>query len=498
MCFGTERLNQVSCEIEGWRGSSFTNWEGIMSGGVDGKKKDAAVCFAENVTKTTFSDLSETIVEATKKSILDTVGVMVAASGTTASLRQMAELVKEIGGKKESTIFGFGDQVPAMFAALTNGSMTHCLDYDDMHYAAFLHPGGTAVPSAIALAEKIGNVNGQELITAVALGQDVAIRMALAADTRWKMIWMYTPLMGTFGSTAASGKLLGLDNQQMVNAFGIAFCQAASTLETRYSLGNDMGGMRDGFPAQAGILSALMAQRGITGPINSLEGRAGLYPVYFAGEYKRDLLLSDLGKRFEGMSTGFKFWASCATTHVYIGALLDLIAEHRIATEDIEEIMVWVGDHARGLCEPQENRRKPANGIDARFSIPFVLAVAAVKGRVKIADFTEDSLADIAVLTMARKVRYTFDPDYNILATGEPPGKVRITTTTGKELSKRLDIPYGDPRNPISKDRLLEKFRECLSYSARPMSAENTKKAVELLDGLENVKDIRMLTELFR
>ncbi|MDI7259282.1 MAG: MmgE/PrpD family protein [Thermodesulfobacteriota bacterium] len=450
-------------------------------------KKDVVWILANHLVNRNYEDLNPETIEVTKKCLLDTIGVIVAASGIIPECRLLVDLIKEGGGKEESTILGFGGRVPAWMAAFANGAMGHCLDYDDLQYEVPVHPSSPVVSASLAIAERLGNVSGKELITAIALGNDLICRMGLSIH--WKMDWNVTTVLGAFGAAAAAGKLLKLNETAMVSALGIALSEAAGTQEMRYSMGNHMGGLRDGYPARGGALSALMAKQGILGPENCLEGRAGLFNLYFDGVYNREVLVADLGKRFEGINVGIKAWPTCGTSHVYIDATLRIVTDHDLHPQEIESITLYVGDFAMLHCQPLEERRRPPTTADAKYSIPFSSAVAATKRRVLIGDLTPEGIKDPAVLHMAQKVSPKLDTRFNAKK-GEPPGMVEITTKEGKCFSQRLDVGYGHPHNPISKEDVINKFWDCISYSARPLSKEAAEKVFETVIDLERVQDI--------
>ncbi|MFH1087297.1 MAG: MmgE/PrpD family protein [Chloroflexota bacterium] len=458
------------------------------------EKEDLAATLARNIANVSYEDIPADARESTKKSILDTLGVMAGASGLTPGLRELADLIKESGGREESSIIGFGGKVPAWMAAFVNGAMAHCLDYDDIDSDGPVHPSSPTVPAGFAVAERLGKVSGKKLITAITLGNDLQCRLAIS--TPRKATWHRTVVFGAFAAATVAGKLLDLDHQGMVDALGLAFCQAAGTMELRFGVGSGIGGMYSAFPAKAGVLSAFMAQRGIAGIKTSMDGRAGLFPVYFDGECDRAVLTRDLGKRFEGVNTGYKAWPACAATHVYIDATLSLLQENAIRARDIEGITAYIGDQAQELCEPLEFRRRPATSIDAKFSIPFTVAVAAAKGRVVIGDYTVQALQDKEVLRMAEKVMPRLDPRFNRGLRGMPPGMVEIKTTAGKTHQKRVDFPYGHPAKPISTKDLNDKFRDCLSYSAKPPTGASVEKVIQMAGDLENVSDVAEMIRL--
>ena len=212
--------------------------------------EDAAFALSRNIVKTKYEDLPSEVVEITKKSILDTLGVIVGASTMGQGCKEIVDLVKESGAKGESTIIGFGGRVPSWMAGFANGSMVHQLDYDDVGGAG--HPSACIVPAAFAVAEEVGGVNGKEFITAVALSVDLNCRMGFAISRdkadRPNIGWFIPPLVGYFTATAAAGRLLGLREEGMLDAFGHTLQQAAGSQQVSYSPGSIFRGIRDGFP----------------------------------------------------------------------------------------------------------------------------------------------------------------------------------------------------------------------------------------------------------
>ena len=206
--------------------------------------------------------------------------------------------------------------------------------------------------------------------------------------------------------------MLNLNADQTDRAFGIAFLQAGGT-ERVTAPDSNIRGMYAGFVGKTGVLAALMAQRGILGPRGCLESPDGLFDVYFQGAYDREALVDRLGSEFELINLSFKPWPACAFAHPYIDAMLDLVSEHRLRADQIERIEVFSGEMNRDLCKPIDvaKGQVPKTTNDAKRSIPFNVAVAALKGTVTFRDFTPEGLRDPEVLRMAEKVRWVSAPE---------------------------------------------------------------------------------------
>ena len=291
-------------------------------------RSDVASLFASNIVRTRYEDLPPGAVEAAKRCILDTLGVSVAASTLGQGCREVVDLVKATGARGKSTIIGYGGRVPSWLAGFANGSMTHQLDYDDVHDEAGVHPSACPVIAAFAVAEEIGAVSGKDLIVAVALAIDLSCRIGFSIrKSAWgrKTDWFIPSIAGIFAATAVTGRLLGLDEDGLLSAFGHTLQQTAGSFQMEHSPGSVMRGIRDGFPIKAGILSGLMAKRGLIGTKDSLEGRGGIYPLYFQGTYERSYLTNELGKKFEGSEVSFKPWPSARVTHSSLDAALQIL-----------------------------------------------------------------------------------------------------------------------------------------------------------------------------
>ena len=458
---------------------------------------DMDVALAKNVVGAKYEMLPREIVETTKKSILDTLGVMLAASTLEPACQEMVELAKESGGAKESTIIAFGGKAPCLMAAFANGSLTHALDYDDVHDEFGLHPTAACLPAALALSERIGEVDGKKFITAICMANDLTVRLGSAiTQTQVEHGWMRPTVFGTFGAAAAAGKILELNENQMVTALSLAFMQTGGTWESANAIGSNLRAIRDVLLAQAGVISALMAQKRLTGFSSGLEGRFGFFPVFFRGHYNRDRVLAGLGSSYGGSDISFKPWPGCRCCHNSTAATLDLVQENDIKPEDIEEIMLNIDSSTVPLCEPAEERTKPTTLIGARFSVPYIVAVAIVKRNVTLADFTPEALKQPEVLRMAEKVAWQVDPKIDGIITAIGPVIAEIKCKDGKSYSKRVDFPYGHPQKPISIKELQAKFRDCASYSVKPLTAREIDRVIEMVTNLEEVPNVSQIINL--
>lgn len=453
--------------------------------------QDLCLAFADAAASASYERLSQEAVDAAKKSVLDALGVIIAASGTEPAVRDVIELVKEGGGRPESSILGFGGRAPAVMAAFANGAMVHCLDFDDQTPWG-QHSGSSILPAVFALAERRGGVTGREMITAVAVGQDLFNRMRCHVD--WRKDWNFSTVVGVLAATAAGGALLRLPADRIANALGIASMQCCGSMNVLHAVGSNLRALYAGFPAKGAVLATMLAERGVSGAPEIFEGEHGIMELYFHDGYDRAELLRDLGGRYLGEHTLYKRWPTVGTAHSHIHATIGIVGEHGLSGDDIAEIRVHVGDYHRIMCEPLDSRRAPATLVDAKFSLPYLVAVAATHGDVRLRDFTAQAIVRPEILALSRRVVPVVDSslDWKLEL---PPGRVEIVTSDGRHFVRTGTGVPGSVEAPMSWDMLAAKFSDCASAAFAPPPAAIVERVVATARALESVSDA---TELIR
>jgi 2-methylcitrate dehydratase PrpD len=453
---------------------------------------DAAYLFARNFIVTKYENLPFEVVEATKKEILDLLGVALGGASQPGATH-VCELVKEWGGKEESSIIGSKQKVPAPNAAQANATMAHALDFDDVHEAAVMHPGIASIPVIMAVGEAQGNLSGKELIVNTALGVDMMCRLALATTPGKSPIelgWHLTSLFGFMGSAATAARVMDLDEEKIVDAIGIGYHQCAGNGQCVKdgALAKRLG---PGFAIKGGITAALLAKAGVSGAKNSLEGEWGLYRQYMHGDYSPEILTADLGKRFEGVNVAIKPYPCCRGIHPAIDAALALAVDENVRSQDIKEIVLSVTDaHLSLLCQPDEAKRSPRSPVDAQFSIPWGVASAIVGRRVGLSDFTESAIRNREVLEVTQKIRV--EVDNTLHKPGPEPTRVKVITKDGKALVRVVENPLGSLERPMSFEDCARKFSDC----AKSLDGGRIEKIIELIGRLERLHDIREIIRL--
>jgi len=458
---------------------------------------DAAYLLAKNLVNIRYEDLPLNVVEATKKQILDLLAVALAGYAKPGVV-ELLDMLTTWGGKKESSIIYSNKRLPVLHAAQMNATMAHALDFDDVNDAAVVHPGVVIIPTSMAMAERKGNVSGREFVTATALGIDMMCRLGLASKPDVPLAksgWLFTSLYGYLGAAGTAGRILGLDEEGMVNAIGIAYHQCGGNLQTILDggLSKRMGA---GFAARGGITAALMAEKGITGAKNCLEGEFGIYRLHLRGGYDPKALTTDLGKHFEGVNVSTKPYPCCRGIHCFIDAALAIVNTHNITPKDVKEITIYTGEgHYPTLATPIETKCKPRNIVDAQFSIPWGVAVAIARRKVTVEEYTETAIKNRDILKVSGKIKVELDTGLNRSDKIEP-GRVKIMTKKGDIYSEQVEDPLGSPRRPMSFDDCVKKFKDCASYSMKKLPEGRADRVIQLIGKLEKVGDVSEMMKL--
>ena len=441
----------------------------------------------QNIIDTKYENLPKEAIEATKKGILDTLGCII---GGASECQGEVGLVKEWGGKEESTILVFGGKVPAANAAWVNSDMAYALDYDGGGGGAgALHDLVCTIPTALAISEARGSVTGKEFITAITVGEDLAIRLGIAG----KEYGGFSPvgIVMVFGTAAIAAKILGLDKGKMLNALGFAFVRGAGSHQVASDKVSAIR-MLSGWSCRSGIEAALLAKRGLTGVKNILEGPYGFFNLFPKVEPNINALTDQLGNRFEITRFRFKKYPCCGTTWAASEAALKLVLKFNIAPENIKRITVETAKFSNSISgHPLTFDIKDTPEIfEAQFSQPYTVANAILRKSLKLEHFTLQYILDRDVIKLAKKVH----PAISKKGIEEISALVEIEMQDGTKYSKivnRDEIQMLSTSNEIKK-----KFRECANFASESLPKGNFEKIIDLVDRLEEVNDISELVKL--
>ena len=390
--------------------------------------------------------------------LLDWLGSALAGSRTDPGTRLLAYGDAEPEGGGASVIGGRGPR-SAETAAFVNGALSHIVEMDDVDRGSVLHPGAVVIPAALAVAE-VRARSGQELLSAIVAGYEVAIRIGEAVGKKHYHFFHNTSTCGVFGAAAAASWLLDLDEERTVWALGNAGTQASGLWEFNVE-GAMSKHLHAGRAASNGVLAAVLAERGFTGPSRILEGERGLFRAT-APDADPERVLAGIGEaklKIHGVS--LKPHASCRHTHAAIDCALAL--RPRVGSERIESVQIDTYGATLALCD----RPRPSTPYEAKFSLQFCVASALVRGDAGLGAFGADSIRDSRVRELASRVQARVEPAIEARYPLEWPAKVRVRFANGRTIDAETAHPKGDPELPLSASEIESKFEALAAYGGR-------------------------------
>jgi len=443
--------------------------------------------FAAFIANADFAAISSKAVASAKLHILDTLGVALAAVSSPVGSIAL-EYSKRGGGTSEATVWGSTLRVPLPIAAFTNGLLAHAIDYDDWDAVVYVgHPSCMVVASALTVGETIG-ATGKDLLQGYVLGIEIATQIASGCPNNIHDRGFHsTPVYGSMGSVAAAASMMRLSADKVRAAFGIA-ASAASGLHRQQ--GSMVKPFHAANTARNGVEAALLADRGFTADEAIIENPRGFCDSFFGeNSCNYEKMLQGLGDPYylESPGLSFKLHPCSAPQFLAADATLDLVRQHNIRYNDVTSVEVRVG--------PTRYRRhyhaQVRSGLQGKFAINYVCAVAILDGRLERESFTDAKAADPEVQAALRKVNVVMDE-----AIPESKGEycpVTITLKDGRKVQHTATIPKGHTKNPLTEDEVLEKFR---SNAKTTISKEKAEALIARVFKLETLSDLGELTAL--
>ncbi|MGB9733346.1 MAG: MmgE/PrpD family protein [Conexivisphaera sp.] len=444
---------------------------------------------AHAVSNTSPRSIPTNVLEFTKLTVLDTLGVLIAgrdAPGCPIAV----DMVMTWGGTQESSVLRYEERVPVPNAAFANSVMARALDYDTAAKPG-LHLSASTVITALAVGEKIG-ASGMEVLASITIGDDLALR--INRTTNGGVTYNgYEPtgVSGVFAVAATAGRLMGLSSEAIRNALGIAFVRSGGSFQSNAD-GALTARFNQGFTSYHGVLSAELASRGVTGPTNVFSGRFGYYRLFSGGAIDEHDLLEGLGREFLGPRyIMFKMWPMGGIILSPVDCLLRKVENSEISPEDVEEITAFIGPYAYGVAgRPFEQGDVPQ--ASAQFNLQYAIANVIVRGRPSLEHYDNKSVLHGGVLKFLRRVHVVEDPSIDT----EFRSRLSITLKGGNHLDVECGPPRGHPDNPVSSNDIVDKFIRIVGYSSKPLTVEAAKEVAHLVMGMDSMSDVRELIEL--
>jgi len=436
-----------------------------------------------------YEDIPERAIASAKLGLLDLLGVSLYGARTS-WCRILQDYISERPGATSSgaVVWGTSFAADPAAAALVNGTAGHSAELDDLHKASFYHPSAATVPAAVALADVQGNVSGRELLTALVAGYEVGARVGMALG-QGHFLRGYHPQgsVGVFAAAAAAARILKLGPEGMRNALGIAGTQASGLMAAQE--GAMVKRLHAGLACETGVRAALLAAKGFTGIDDVLEAPfGGLLSTLGTDASDASALTGGLGTQWETEAIEFKIHAACAAIHSALDALQVMALPSN--PSDVESVTIRTSTHSYLHCGFDY---LPVSATSAQMSYQYCVAALLRFGRVSLAEFADDLLADPELLTLAGRVRVVADPEIDRLGpAGRHAVAVAVHTKHDGTLEGHRAHRRGGVDDPWPAELIVAKYREIAALSG--VSAPAQIEALVL--GLEQCKDVAELTAL--
>jgi 2-methylcitrate dehydratase len=419
-------------------------------------------------------------IKEAKRFLLDSVGCALAAVNNE-DMAAMYRFVDRLGGTPEATLIGSGERTNAANAALMNSLLVRALDYNDIYWEQDPSHPSDIIFGGISPAEAMGK-GGKEALVAILIAYELEMRWCLACFPGVREVGWHHATLTQFVSPFVAGRMYDLTADQMVAAAGISG-------SSHFTLGGVVAGhltnmknTADPLATQAGVLAALMAREGYSGPVHVIEGKEGFQHVIHNVELKPDILLEGLGERFIITDCAYKAFPTEALTHQPISAVLNIMQKHNLVAEDLAEIHIQTT--ARGadiLSDP--SKYDPQTKETADHSLPYCIAAAAADGGLWPTSFEEAKLFDPRIRALLPKIRVVANPEIDALFPGVKRAIARLTTAAGHVYTETVDHAKGSPQNPMSDKEIVAKFR---ANSSGVMSAAGQEAIIDATWNLES------------
>jgi len=385
--------------------------------------------------------------------------------------------LRPFSGPAQASLLGRPERMDALHAALLNGISSHVLDFDDTHLKTVIHPAGPVASAILALAET-RPVSGRDFLHALVLGAEVECRIGNAVyPAHYDRGWHITGTTGVFGAAAACGKVLGLSEQQMRWALGLA---ATQPVGLREMFGSMAKAFHPGRSAQNGYAAALLAQAGFTSGEHGIEGPRGFAHVLAA---TRDLskITTRLGVDFDLRENTYKPFPCGIVNHPTIDGAIQIHDEHRPDPASIVAVRLRVAPLVLDLC----NQQNITKGLQGKFSVYHGAAVGLVRGKGGLREYTDEAVNDPAIKRVRELTTATGDPSVT-----EDQVHVEVELRDGRKLSKLVEQSLGNIHRPLTDKQLEEKFRDQAILVLPAPEVESVIQLCWKIDRLEDVGEL--------
>ena len=382
-------------------------------------------------------------------------------------------------GPATASILGRKERVDPLHAALMNGISSHVYDYDDTTPKNYIHPS-SPVASALFAYASADKVSGREFVHAFILGFEAESRIGNSVyPAHYDVGWHITGTAGVFGAAIAIGKLIGLNEQQMIWAIGLAATQAAGLREMFGSMAKSL---HPGRAAQNGYGSALLAQAGFTSGVHGLEGPRGFAAVQ-AAKYDLSKITAGLGVDFDLRENTYKPFPCGIVNHPTIDGAIQIHQEHHPAPESIRAVRLRVAPLVMDLCNQQNITR----GLQGKFSVYHGAAIGLVRGKAGIREYTDEAVNDAAIKRVRESAKAVGDASLT-----EDQANIEVELASGEKISRFIEKSLGNINRPLTNQQLDDKFRD---QAVLALPADRVERVIELCWRIDQLADVNELVQ---
>jgi 2-methylcitrate dehydratase len=438
-----------------------------------------------------FGQISAEAVHEAKRFLLDSVGC--ALGGLHQRDMEMAlSVLDELAGRGPATIFGTAKRVDPVTASLANALLIRSMDYNDIYWRQDPSHPSDIFPAALATCERAGG-DGRELIVGLVLGHEFEMRFCEAGFPGVEERGWHHATLTAFVSPIVAGRMLHLGWEQIQNAIGISGCRHVTLGSVSAGELTMVKNTADPLATQSGVLAALLAEKGYTGPWHLIEGKEGF--IHCMGpDWKLNVMTEGLGQSWRITRCGMKAFPTEALTHAPLSAIIDVLNANDLQPDEIAKVKIHTLVRAADILS-DPSKYDPRTKETADHSLPYVIAAALVDRQVTPASFTEEKIMSPRIRAQLKKVELVADPEIDRVFPALQRTIVRILTTDGREFTKQLDYPKGDPRNPLTDTEVEEKFNSLTQGVLSASGRQKLRDAIWNLDKLPSVRDMMALTK---
>lgn len=425
------------------------------------------------------SNIPRAVRKEAERSIVNWIGVAIGGAREDA-VRDALRVLAPYSGNDKASIFGRSERLDPLRAAFVNCMSSHVLDFDDTHLRTIIHPAGPVAAALFGVASD-HSLSGAGFIDAFVLGTEVECRIGNALyPSHYQMGWHITATCGVFGAAAASGKVLGLNADQMRNALGLAAAQAAGL---KVMFGSMSKSFQVGRAAESGLFAALLAAQGFTSANEPLEARDGYFDAA-SRQHDSSQITQKLGEHYEISQNTYKPFACGIVIHPIIDGMIQLREQSQLLPDEVKDIVI----RANPLVLQLTGKENPQTGLEGKFSVYHSAAIALIRGEAGPAEYTDDAVHQLEVEQLRKRIEVVTDAQVR-----PEEAYIDVDTKDGRTLSNHVEHALGSLEHPMTDIDLSRKFRQ-LARGVLPESQAESVLATAW--SLETLPDVRVLSAL--